>query len=165
MWRVAGVVEMSEQVRQHALEEDLLREHRELETLLVQVHEMFHEHRTHRAGGAARLMDALDELREHLGMMFALKETDGCLDDAENGSSTSSENFCALRAEHAALFTDLSRLIDQCDLDVARGRWAQSWRLAEMTFENFCEQFHDHETGEMQRAEQLFYRQESRSGR
>jgi len=98
-------------------------------------------------------------------MMFALKETDGCLDYAENGSPTSSENFCALRAEHAALFADLSRLTDQCDLDVARGRWAQSWKLAEMTFENFCEQFHDQEAGEMQRAEQPLYRQESRSGR
>jgi hypothetical protein len=109
-------------------------------------------------------MDALDELREHLGMMVALKETDGCLDGADNGPSSSSEEFCALRAEHAALFADLSRLIDQCDLDVARGRWAQSWKLAEMTFENFCEQFRDHEAGEMQRGEQLC-QQEFRSGR
>lgn len=155
---------MSERVRQCAVEEDLLREHQELQTLLVQVHEMFHEHRTHRAGGAVRLMDALDELREHLGMMFALKETDDGLDGAESGPPKSSAGFCELRAEHAALFADLSRLIDQCDLDVARGRWAQSWKLAEMTFENFCEQFHDHEAGEAQRAER-FDQQESQSGR
>ena len=155
---------MPERARQYAVDEDLLREHKELEKLLVQVHDMFHEHRTHRAGGAARLMDALDELREHLGMMFALKETDGCLNGADSRPSTSSEEFCALRAEHAALFADLSRLIDQCDLDVARGRWAQSWKLAEMTFENFCDQFRDHEAGEMQRGEQLC-QQEFRSGR
>jgi hypothetical protein len=155
---------MAERARGFAVEEELLREHKELETLLVQVHEMFHEHRTHRTEGAVKLMDALDELREHLGMMFALKETDGGVEGAESGPSKSSAGFCELRAEHAALFADLSRLIDQCDLDVARGRWAQSWKLAEMTFENFCEQFHDHEAGEAQRTER-FYQQESQAGR
>lgn len=147
---------MSEPIRRHAFEEDLLREHKELETLLVQVRDMFHEHRTQRPGGAARLMDALDELREHLGMMLALQETDGFQDNASKGPPRSSEKICALKSGDAALFADLSRLIDQCDLDVARGRWAQSWKLAELTFENFCEQFHDHETDEAQRAKHLY---------
>jgi hypothetical protein len=36
--------------------------------------------------------------------------------------------------------------------------------LAEMTFENFCEQFHDHEAGEAQLNERLF-KQELQAGR
>ena len=153
---------MSARTREISFKEDVLREHRELETWLAQVREMFHKHRTKRPIGAAKLMDALDELREHLGMMFALKETDGYLDDAKTGPSLS-EQIESLKAEHAALFEDLSRLIDQCDLDVARGRWERTWKLAELTFENFCEQFHDHEAGEAQWARQVC-RQESRTG-
>lgn len=149
--------------KEFELEEDVLREHQELETLLVQVHEMFHEHRTKRPGGVARLMDALDELREHLGMMFALKENDGFMDGAAKAPARVCEQICQLKAEHAALFQDLSRLIDQCDLDVARGRWEQTWKLAGMTFENFCDQLHDHEAGEDQLAQQVF-KQERRAG-
>lgn len=151
---------MSGRIREISVEEDVLREHRELETWLTQVHEMFHKHRTKRPEGAAKLMDALDELREHLGMMFALKEADGHLDGAETRPSLS-EQIESLKTQHAALFEDLSRLIDQCDLDVARGRWERTWKFAELTFENFCEQFHDHEAGEAQCGRQS-YEQEHR---
>lgn len=147
---------MSEKSRLMVLEEDVLREHLELEALLVQVREMFHEHRTKRALGAARLMDALDELREHLGMMFALKENDGYSDRAAKSAPPRGAQVGALKAEHETLFEDLSRLIEQCDLDVARGRWEQTWKLAEMTFENFCEQFRDLEADEAELAQQVF---------
>ncbi|HUY91329.1 MAG TPA: hypothetical protein VMV10_21505 [Pirellulales bacterium] len=147
---------MSKVSREFVVEEDVLREHQELEALLMQVCEMFHEHRTKRALGAARLMDALDELREHLGMMFALKEHDGYLDHAAKTAAPLGRRIGAIKAEHKVLFEELSRLIDQCDLDVARGRWEQTWKLAEMTFENFCEQFYDQEAGEAELAQQVF---------
>ena len=147
---------MPEKSRLMVLEEDVLREHQELEALLIQVRDLFHEHRTKRALGAARLMDALDELREHLGMMFALKENDGYLDQAVKSAPPLGEQIGALKAEHETLFEDLSRLIEQCDLDVERGRWEQTWKLAEMTFENFCEQFRDLEAGEAELAQQVY---------
>lgn len=147
---------MSKKTKQVVSEEDVLREHQELEELLIQVREMFHEHRTKRALGAARLMDALDELREHLGMMFALKENNGYLNGAAKAASPLGDRIGALKEEHKTLFEDLSRLIDLCDLDVARGRWEQTWKLAEMTFENFCEQFYDHEAGEAALSQQVF---------
>jgi hypothetical protein len=117
---------------------------------------MFHAHRTARADGAVRLMDALDELREHLGMMFALKETGGYLDDVVAATPPLSEKADALKAQHALLFEDLSRLIDQCDEDLSRGRWGRSWKLAEMTFENFCEQLREHEMGEAVLVQEAF---------
>jgi hypothetical protein len=137
---------MSGNIDQRALDQDVRHEQYELEALLGRVRKMFHAHRTTRADGAARLMDALDELREHLGMMFALKETDGYLDAV--AAAPRGGHADALKARHALLFEDLSRLIDQCDEDVSRGRWESSWKLAEMTFENFCEQLCEFEVGE-----------------
>ncbi|HEV7224570.1 MAG TPA: hypothetical protein VGN42_17810 [Pirellulales bacterium] len=139
---------MTRNFNQRALSQDVKHEQYELESLLGQVRKMFHAHRTARAEGAARLMDALDELREHLGMMFALKETVGHLDEIVTAAAPLGEQAGALKAQHASLFEDLSRLIDQCDQDLSRGRWQSSCKLAEMTFENFCEQLRENEVGE-----------------
>lgn len=139
---------MTRNFNQRALSQDVKHEQYELESLLGQVRKMFHAHRTARAEGAARLMDALDELREHLGMMFALKETVGHLDEIVTAAPPLGEQAGALKAQHASLFEDLSRLIDQCDQDLSRGRWQSSCKLAEMTFENFCEQLRENEVGE-----------------
>jgi hypothetical protein len=139
---------MTRNFKQYALSQDVKHEQYELESLLGKVRKMFHAHRTARAEGAARLMDALDELREHLGMMFALKETEGYLDELAAVAPPLVEQAGALKAQHTSLFEDLSRLIDQCDQDLSRGRWQSSWKLAEMTFENFCEQLRESEVGE-----------------
>jgi hypothetical protein len=135
---------------------EVQQERRELESLLESVRAMFHEHRLARADGAARLLDALDELREHLGMMFALKETDGYLDEVVTASPPLSEHVGELKAEHTVLFEELSCMIEQCDRDVARGRWGGSCKFAEMTFENFCERLHAHEAGEAELVQQAF---------
>ncbi|MGH7135641.1 MAG: hypothetical protein ACREHD_07865, partial [Pirellulales bacterium] len=52
-------------------------EQRELDEHVDRIERLFREHRVGSSSGAVRLLDALDELSEHLGMMFALKESDG----------------------------------------------------------------------------------------
>lgn len=123
-------------------------EQRELDHHIDQIDRLFREHRVESTSGAVRLLEALDELSEHLGMMFALKENDGYLREAmENAPSLCG---CAdeLKSDHQVLFVELSHLIDQCDSDIARRRWASSWKMAEMTFENFRQRLEAHQLGE-----------------
>lgn len=148
---------MSENPWERALEDEVRREKLELKSSLAHVRRLFHEHRTARPNGAARLLDSLDELRERLGMMFALQETHGYLDDVITTRPPLGVHVGELRAEHERLFEGISRMIEQCDRDVARGRWEESWKLAEMTFENFCERLRNHEAGEAELAQQAFH--------
>lgn len=140
---------MNRNLLERAVIDEVRQERQELESLLEAVQGMFHEHRTARVDGAARLLDCLDELREHLGMMFALQETDGYLDELGTTQRALGDGMGVLKAEHVTLFEGLSRMIEQCDRDVARGRWGRSWKLAEMTFENFCERLQDCQASEV----------------
>ncbi len=149
---------MTKNVLERAVIDEVQQERQELESLLEMVRCMFHEHRTARVDGAVRLLDSLDELREHLGMMFALQETDGYLDELAMTRVPLGDSIGAMKAEHVTLFEGLSRMIEQCDRDVARGRWGQSWKLAEMTFENFCERLQDYQASEVVQPLQAFNR-------
>lgn len=124
-------------------------EQHELKRLLREVRHLFHGRQADQPAGALRLLDELDELREHLGMIFALKETDGYLDEVV--AEVPSLCGCAdrLRAEHTLLFDQLSQLIDQCDEDVRRRRWPECWKMAQLTFHNFCQRLRAHHAGEV----------------
>lgn len=137
---------MSKEAGERAVSIEVEAERRELGAIVEEVQAMFHRHCLAREGGAARLLDSLDELREHLGMMFALQETDGYRDEVAGASPL--EPIDELKTEHATLFDGLTRMIDQCDQDVERGRWQRTWKLAEMTFENFCERLRGYEASE-----------------
>lgn len=124
-------------------------EQHELGRLLRDIRHLFHGRQADQPAGALRLLDELDELREHLGMIFALKETDGYLDEVV--AEVPSLCGCAdrLRAEHTSLFDQLSQLIDQCDEDVRRRRWPECWKMAQLTFHNFCQRLRAHHAGEV----------------
>ncbi|HUY31464.1 MAG TPA: hypothetical protein VMV69_01690 [Pirellulales bacterium] len=120
--------------------EDVEREQRELDEFVAKVREMFHQEHAAATACASRLIDTLDELREHLGMLFALKERGGYLDEAIVTAPRLREAAASLKQQHQALFIALGRLIDQCENDLDRRRWRDLRQLDEMTFENFCDQ-------------------------
>jgi hypothetical protein len=128
----------------HVLCEDVEREQRELDEFVVKVREMFHQEHAAATVCASRLIDTLDELREHLGMLFALKEQGGYLDEATVSAPQLQMVAAALKQQHYALFVALGRLIDQCENDLERRRWRELRQLDELTFENFCEQLRAH---------------------
>ena len=123
-------------------------EQRELDEHVRRIDRLFREHRVGSSNGAVRLLEALDELSEHLGMMFALKECDGYLREVVQSAPSLCRCADELKSDHQALFTELSHLIDQCDQDIERHRWPQSWKMAEMTFENFRQRLEAHQVGE-----------------
>jgi hypothetical protein len=128
--------------------EDLEREQRELDELVGKVRKLFHQEHAAATACANRLIDVLDELREHLGMLFALKERGGYLDEAIVLAPQLETVAASLKQQHHALFIGLGCLIDQCENDLERHRWRDVWKLDEMTFENFCDQFRAHQTCE-----------------
>ncbi|HET6878940.1 MAG TPA: hypothetical protein VFI31_02225 [Pirellulales bacterium] len=131
-------------------------EQRELDEHLDRVDRLFREHRVGTTSGAVRLLEALDELSEHLGMMFALKECDGYLREVVETAPSLCRCADELRSDHQALFTELSHLIDLCDHDIERHRWQRSWRMAEMTFENFRQRLEAHQLGEADLLQRAF---------
>jgi hypothetical protein len=131
-------------------------EQRELDEHVVRIERLFREHRVGSSSGAARLLDALDELSEHLGMMFALKESDGYLREVVQNAPSLCGCSDELKSDHEALFAELSHLIDQCDHDIERHRWPECWKMAEMTFENFHQRLDAHQLGEADLVERSF---------
>lgn len=131
-------------------------EQRELDQHLSRIDRLFREHRVGTASGAVRLLEALDELSEHLGMMFALKEFDGYLRDVVEAAPSLCRCADELKSDHQALFAELSHLIEQCDQDVARHRWPHCWKMAEMTFENFRQRLEAHQVGEVDLVQKAF---------
>jgi len=131
-------------------------EQRELDQHLTRIDQLFREHRVGSASGAVRLLEALDELSEHLGMMFALKESDGYLRDVVETAPSLCRCADELKSDHQALFAELSHLIDQCDRDVELHRWPQCWKMAEMTFENFRQRLEAHQLGEADLVQKAF---------
>lgn len=131
-------------------------EQRELDQHLTRVEQLFVQHRVASASGALRMLEALDELSEHLGMMFALKESDGYFGDVVE--TTPSLCRCAdeLKSDHRTLFAELSHLIEQCELDINRHRWPECWKMAEMTFENFRQRLEAHRLGEADLVQKAF---------
>jgi hypothetical protein len=128
--------------------QDVAREQRELDELVGRVRRMFHAEHSAATPWANRLIDTLDELREHLGMLFALKECGGYLDDTVVSAPQLERVAERLKQQHYGLFVALGSLIDQCENDFERHRWRDVWKLDEMTFENFCDQLRAHETRE-----------------
>ena len=131
-------------------------EQRELDEHLSRIDRLFREHRIGTTSGAVRLLEALDELSEHLGMMFALKESDGYLREVVEAAPSFCRCADELKSDHQALFTELSHLIDRCDYDVAEHRWPECWKMAEMTFENFRQRLAAHQVGEADLVHQAF---------
>jgi hypothetical protein len=128
--------------------QDVAREQRELDDLVGTVRRMFHAEHAAANAWANRLIDTLDELREHLGMLFAMKECGGYLDEAVGTAPQLERVAESLKQQHNLLFVALGCLIDQCENDFERHRWRDVWKLDEMTFENFCDQLRAHQARE-----------------
>jgi hypothetical protein len=139
-------------------------EQRELDEHIDRIDRLFREHRVGSTNGAVRLLEALDELSEHLGMMFALKECDGYLREVVESAPSLCGCADELKSDHQALFTELSHLIDQCDHDIERHRWHESWKMAEMTFENFRQRLEAHQLGEADLLQRAFMEEVDRIG-
>lgn len=137
-------------------------EQRELDQHMDRIDRLFREHRVGSANGAVRLLEALDELSEHLGMMFALKECDGYLREAVEYAPSLCRCADELKSDHEALFVELSHLIDRCDRDIEQHRWTASWRMAEMTFENFRQRLEAHQLGEADLVQKAFMEESDR---
>jgi len=131
-------------------------EQRQLDQHLARIDQLFREHRVDSANGAVRLLEALDEFSEHLGMMFALKECDGYLREVVENAPSLCRCADELKSDHAALFAELSHLIEQCEQDVEHHRWPQCWKMAEMTFENFRQRLEAHQLGEADLVQRAF---------
>jgi hypothetical protein len=131
-------------------------EQRELDQHLARIDQLFREHRVGSASGAVRLLQLLDELSEHLGMMFALKECDGYMREVVENAPSLCRCADELKSDHAALFAELSHLIEQCDQDIEDHRWPQCWKMAEMTFENFRQRLEAHQLGEADLVQKAF---------
>ena len=131
-------------------------EQRELDQHLSRVEQLFIQHRVASSHGALRLLEALDELSEHLGMMFALKESDGYFGDVVEITPSLCRCADELKSDHQALFVELSHLIEQCELDIQRHRWQECWKMAEMTFENFHQRLEAHQMGEADLVQKAF---------
>lgn len=144
---------MTVNIKQSVLNRDIRHEQHELDRQLRHVADLFGRRDSDLWTGAMRLLDALDELREHLGMMFALKETDGYLDELAMPPSRCGCDD-RLKAEHGWLFEVLSRMIDLCDDDLRQQRWPEGRILAAMAFENFRQQLREHQRGEAALAQQ-----------
>lgn len=137
-------------------------EQRELDQHIDRIDRLFREHRVGSIHGAIRLLEALDELSEHVGMMFALKESDGYLREAVESAPSLCGCADELKSDHETLFIELSHLIDQCDRDMAQHRWAASWKMAEMTFENFRQRLEAHQLGEADLLQKAFMEETDR---
>ena len=131
-------------------------EQRQLDQHLETIDQLFREHRVGSASGAVRLLEALDELSEHIGMMFALKECDGYLRDVVENAPSLCRCADELKSDHVALFAELRHLIELCDRDIEHHRWPQCWKMAEMTFENFRQRLEAHQLGEADLVQKAF---------
>lgn len=131
-------------------------EQRQLDEHVERIDRLFREHRVGTASGAVHLLESLDELSEHLGMMFALKESDGYLREVVQNAPSLCGCADELKTDHEALFAELSHLIDRCDQDIEDHRWPHCWKMAEMTFENFRQRLEAHQLGEADLMERAF---------
>ncbi|HVX13121.1 MAG TPA: hypothetical protein VHC22_18195 [Pirellulales bacterium] len=131
-------------------------EQRQLDEHIERIDRLFREHRVGSTSGAVRVLEALDELSEHLGMMFALKECDGYLRDVVEYAPSLCRCADELKTDHRALFVELSHLIDRCEQDVESHRWPECWKMAEMTFENFRQRLEAHQLGEADLVQKAF---------
>lgn len=143
-------------ISERRLTREIRREQRETDELLASIHSMFHERGVSGTTAANRVIDALEELREHLGMVFALKETNGYVDDFVVAAPPLCPRAQVLKEQHEELFRALGLLIDQADGDLEQHRWRDLWKIAEMTFENFCDRLREHQAGEARLVQQAF---------
>lgn len=147
---------MTAGVKLSVVSKEVRDEQRELDQHLFRIDQLFREHRVGSVSGRVRLLELLDELSEHLGMMFALKECDGYLRDVVESAPSLCRCADELKSDHQALFAELSHLIEQCDQDIEDRRWPQCWRMAEMTFENFRQRLEAHQLGEVDLVQKAF---------
>ncbi|MEX0711787.1 MAG: hypothetical protein WD278_05525 [Pirellulales bacterium] len=135
---------------------DVELEQHELELLLDEVRRIVHGDQRCKPPLATRLVELLDELCERLGMVFALKETGGYLEDVVLTAPPLSERAEALRSEHLPLFGELCRLIAQCDDDFEHRRWRHLRTFLETSFDDFCRRFQAHQAGEAELVQRAF---------
>lgn len=127
---------------------ELERELLEIQQRSVRVRDMFEKGPVHAVAPAVRLMDELDELREHVGLAFAMKETGGYLDEAVQAAPRLSSRAEELRSQHREIFSMLCRLIDECEQDLERHRWRRLQSLGLSMFVEFCGELKANEAGE-----------------
>jgi hypothetical protein len=134
------------------------REHYALVHLLEQIRARFRigHHLEPGEHVSERLIDALVELRDHLGMMFALEESPVIPPDIGTLAPRLASHFLALRDEHRALFLELCRTIDYSEDAFCHHQLDDLLGRIERKFDEFQRHLQAHEERENSLLQQAF---------
>ncbi len=105
---------------------------------------------------SGRLIDALSELRDHLGMMFALEESPILPPDIGTLAPRLAEHFQKLREEHRALFLELCQMIDYSENAFCHHQLDDLLGRIERRFDEFRRHLETHEARENNLLQQAF---------
>lgn len=94
------------------------------------------------------LAHALEGLRDHVGMLFALEEADGYLADEIQEAPQLSEQVHILRDQHRRLFKQSCELAEQADRIIHHPRFVHLLESVEEKFEALDAEFSAHELAE-----------------
>jgi hypothetical protein len=99
-------------------------------------------------GRDRRFGDMLAALRDRLAMHFALEEAYGYFADALQVEPRLAERAARLLEEHAALYTEASKLADEVEADLRSGAASQTLPAAMRRYLEFAARLNRHEDEE-----------------
>ncbi len=102
----------------------------------------------------SELVNRLAVLLDHLALHFALEEAYGYFDDPEYVNAEFSDRVQSLRGQHASLYTQLCRLVDQAETLLRRHKLAALVTIVPLQFERFAVLLQNHEEAEMDLAQE-----------
>lgn len=134
------------------------REHHALVYLLGQIRARFRTGHHLEPGEhvSERLIDALVELRDHLGMMFALEESPVLPPDIGTLAPRLAGHFQELRDEHRVLFSELCRTIELSEDAFCHRKLDDLLDRIERKFDEFQRHLNAHEERENSLLQQAF---------
>jgi hypothetical protein len=129
---------------------DHFQERREVQRRLQMVRADFHalEIEGWESAARVRLTHALEGLRDHVAMLFALEEADGYLSDEIHEAPRLSERVRALQSQHRRLFEQMCELAEQADRIIHHPRFVHLLESVEEKFEALDADFSAHEMAE-----------------
>jgi hypothetical protein len=141
---------MSSSFSQQEFYARMQREHRALNFLTGRIRAVFRQCHDLAPGQhvSPRLIDALEELRDHLGMLFALEEAHDGSPEVLALAGRLSRTVSQLQTEHRELFTELCRTIDYSEEAFCHRQLDDLLERIEHRFNGFYEHFLAHEAHE-----------------
>ena len=95
-----------------------------------------------------RFVRLLEQLRDGIGLHFTLEEACGYFDNPVSASPRLSHESLLLRAQHRALYLEISELVERASRDYDRKEQADWIRMVAKAFLWFCRRFETHEARE-----------------